>query len=72
MTDSPRLRPHPVHGRTGHPGVNNSFDGNESVASSVDTDIAEYTEQMSRALEQFDNLVPQVQDPSGSIMQTTF
>jgi hypothetical protein len=67
---SPNLRPHPAHA---HPSGSTSFDGNDSLAStsniSVDTDdMNTYTDQMSKALEQFDSLLTK----SPSIIQTSF
>lgn len=70
--DSPKMRPRPGSGR--HPSANVSFDGDDSLASnssavSIDPDMANYTEQMSRALEQFDDLLS-TRKPS--IIQTSF
>ena len=68
---SPETKPRPVHGH--HP-VNVSFDGNESLASNsstnIDSDMSAYTEQMSKALEQFDSLLTKPKRPS--IIQTSF
>ena len=65
---SPNIRPCPSHGHQ----ASSSFDGNDSLAShstvSMDADMAAYTEQMSKALEQFDNLLTK----KPSIIQTSF
>lgn len=70
-TQTDLVKPHPPHHP--HPSVNSSFDGNDSLAShssvSVDTDMSVYTEQMSKALEQFDSLLATKRP---AIIQTKF
>lgn len=69
VTDSPNLRLHPSHATAP------SFDGNDSLAShssvSMDAEMSAYTEQMSKALEQFDTLLTKKPSTS-SIIQTSF